>query len=118
MRLWSEDGKRTLSDFITKIGISQDQAKQHNAFMLSQTLNDFKKEILKKAEEFQLFDVCFMSFKRKIDNFDVFSATDYSCALTAALETFDPKEKSFSKTYEWRKECFWTAYKLLDTPKI
>lgn len=46
---------------------------------------------MKKAEEFQLLDICFMSFKRKIDNFDIFSASDFACALVAALEAYDPK---------------------------
>ena len=39
MKLWSEDGKKRLLDFITKVGVSQSQARQLNTFMSNASMN-------------------------------------------------------------------------------
>lgn len=54
-------------------------------------MNEIRQELLKKAEDFELFDICFSSFKKQTDTYESFVCSDIVYAITAALEESLPE---------------------------
>jgi hypothetical protein len=54
-------------------------------------LNEIRQELLKKAENFELYDICFSSFKKQMDTYESFACSDMFYAITAALEESSPE---------------------------
>lgn len=85
MKLWDDFGINRMHDFITQIGVSLETAKQLYSCMPTKLYNDLKAELFKKAEDFDLEDIFFNSYRRQLDTYQSFACSDYCSAVTAAL---------------------------------
>jgi hypothetical protein len=77
LKLWDDFGINKMHDFITQIGISLEDAKQLHSYLSTKAFNDMKTELFKKAEDFELFDITFNSYKKQIDTYESFTCSDY-----------------------------------------
>lgn len=118
MKLWNETGKNKLHEFLTRIGISLEDARQLYKFMSKDSQYKLKTEILTQAQKMELEDVMFDSFARHIDPTFLINSSDICCAVSAILETPEKDKATYDEIQDNRKQNFLTAYKFVESASI
>jgi cell division control protein 45 len=114
MHLWEEKGVDRLKEYIHRLGISLQDAKQLYKYMPKESQSKFESQIIPTSESFKLYDIVYTSFQRQLDYSASFMASDYYHILTAVLENPPRVNLNSKELTEYRIKCFWEAYDIFE----
>lgn len=86
MGIWKESGRKKLTEFLVRLGVPLDEAKQQFQFMKGSFKTNLKTKMLEVSQKFGMDDALINTFIRQIDHKTQLSACDVVYSVSSMLE--------------------------------